>query len=129
MNALLKAAPKTMGEKAALAWGSLPDWVAELARLADARGLTATAAKIGYSTAVVSQVIGGKYPGDLTKVEERVRGALMGLTVACPVLGEIGRDVCLSTQAQPFAVTNSTRTRVYRACRSGCPHSGLKGRG
>lgn len=128
MSALLKPAPKTMTEKAALAWGNVPDWVAELARMADAKGLSATAAKIVYSTAVISQVIGNKYPGDLTKVEERVRGALMGLMVTCPVLGQIGRDICLSTQAQPFAVTNSTRTRVYRACRSGCPHSGLKGR-
>ncbi|MEP1254297.1 MAG: transcriptional regulator, partial [Alphaproteobacteria bacterium] len=77
----------------------------------------------------VSQVIGSKYPGDLAKVEDKVRGALMGLVVMCPVLGEIGRDVCLETQALPHVITNSTRTRVYRACRSGCPNSGLKGRG
>ncbi|MBD8890174.1 transcriptional regulator [Roseibium litorale] len=117
-----------MAAKAEDAWTIVPDWVSELALMADAKGLASAAGRIGYSTAVVSQVIGAKYPGDLTKVEDKVRGALMGLTVICPVLGEIGRDYCLSQQAKPFAATNSTRTRVYRACRSGCLHSGLKGR-
>ncbi len=118
----------TMVQKAEAAWGGTPpDWIAELARLASAKGLNACAQRLGYSPTTISQTIGNKYPGDLAKVEEKVRGALMGSTVDCPVLGGIGRHICLDWQAKPRAVTNSTRSKVYRACRDGCPHSRLKG--
>ncbi|MBO0346015.1 transcriptional regulator [Roseibium sp. CAU 1637] len=116
-----------MHEKAAAAWnGQLPEWVSELANLADRDGLNACARRLGYSAAVISQTISAKYPGDLSKVEDKVRGALMGAVVDCPILGEIGRDTCLSWQKKPRAVTNAMRTKLHRACRSGCPHSRLK---
>ncbi|WP_417691522.1 transcriptional regulator [Roseibium sp.] len=116
----------TMSQKAHAAWGpALPDWVGALADTAQELGLNACAGKIGYSAAVISQTIGNKYPGDIANVEEKVRIALMGLTVTCPALGVIGRDQCLDWQAKPWASTNSTRSRVYRACRAGCPHSRL----
>lgn len=119
-------APVSMIEKAQMAWGeTLPDWISELARLAAGHGLNACAERLGYSAAVVSQAIANKYPGDMKKLEGKVRGALMGETVTCPVLGEIGRDACLDWQAKPRAHTNAVRTRVYRACRGGCPHSRL----
>lgn len=118
----------SMQQKASKAWdGGVPDWVAELAEMAERQGLNACASRLGYSPAVISQTIGNKYQGDLSKVEDKVRGALMGATVLCPVLGEIGRDVCLGWQAKPKAVTNSTRSKLYRACRNRCPHSRLKG--
>ncbi|WP_106752396.1 transcriptional regulator [Pannonibacter carbonis] len=117
----------TMLQKAVAAWDlAPPDWILELARLADASGLNASARRLGYSAAVISETIRNKYRGDLARVEATVRGALMGETVVCPVLGQIGRDACLAWQAKPRAVTNAVRTRVYRACRSGCPHSRLK---
>lgn len=124
----MTAAPESMVEKAEAAWGQgLPDWVREIAELADRESLNSCARKIGYSAAALSQTIGNKYRGDLAKVEDKVRGALMGKTVDCPVLGAIGRHTCLDWQAKPRAVTNSTRSKVYRACRNGCPHSRLKG--
>ena len=120
----------TMQAKAANAWGdAMPDWIGELADAAEKLGLNACAKRLGYSPSVVSQAIAAKYAGDLTRVETKVRGALMGETVTCPVLGEIGRNQCLDWQGKPRAVTNAVRTRVYRACRSGCPHSRLKPEG
>jgi len=117
----------TMQQKASSAWNDqVPEWVSELASLADREGLNACARRLGYSAAVISQTISAKYPGDLSKVEDKVRGALMGSVVDCPVLGEIGRDTCLSWQKKPRAVTNAMRTKLHRACRSGCPHSRLK---
>ena len=117
----------TMQDKATAAWGdAMPDWIGELADTAGRLGLNACAKKLGYSPSVVSQAIAAKYAGDLTKVETKVRGALMGETVDCPVLGAIGRDRCLDWQGKPRAVTNALRSQVYRACRSGCPHSRLK---
>lgn len=121
-------ADRTMAEKACLAWGSPPDWVAELAALADREGLRGAEKRIGYSASCISTVINKRYRGDMARVEESVRGALMGHVVGCPALGEIGRDQCLAWQKKPFAATSSIRAAVYRACRSGCPHSALKAR-
>jgi hypothetical protein len=119
-------ADKTMREKAVEAWGTVPDWVAELAALADREGLRGAEKRVGYSASAISTVINARYRGDMARVEETVRGALMGQVVACPILGEIGRDQCLAWQKKPFAATSSMRAAVYRACRTGCPHSNLK---
>jgi hypothetical protein len=112
--------------KAESAWGKrLPDWVRVLAEEANRTSGSRAAARIGLSGALVSNVIADKYPGDMARVEGIVRGALMGLTVECPVLGEIRRDQCLAEQRKPFSATSSVRSRLYRACRAGCPHSHL----
>jgi hypothetical protein len=111
------------------AWGeAMPEWVRELAEYTDRRGSQRAAAQaIGYSVAVVCNVLKNAYRGDMDKVETAVRGGIMRETVICPVLGEITKLVCLHNQAQPFATTNSQRIRIYRACRAGCEHSRLKG--
>lgn len=113
----------TMQLKARNRWIDVPDWVEELARLVDREGLKGAEKRVGYSPATISQVLSNNYAGVVRNVEERVRGALMGMTVDCPVKGEMGRDVCLNWQAKPFAPTSSDRARMYHACRSGCPHS------
>jgi hypothetical protein len=119
-------APVDFLAKAQGAWGAaLPDWVRELAEEAMRNSATAVARRIGYSPAVISHVLAATYPGDLARVEAKVRGALMGATVVCPVLGEIGRDRCLDEQKMPFSAASSIRSKLYRACRSGCPHSRL----
>jgi hypothetical protein len=123
-----RQAKPTFADKAREAWGErLPPEVAALAEYADARTGAAAAAAIGYSPGLVSHVIGNRYPGDMPTVIEKIRGALMGFEVACPVQGEIGRDQCLENQKLPFAATSAARARLYRACRSNCPHSRLKG--
>jgi len=112
--------------KARAAWSDeIPDWVLALAEEAQRTTVTAVAALIGYSPAVVSQVLSATYRGDLPRVEQVVRGALMGTIVACPVLGDIGRDACLREQARPFKATNSTRAMLRRACRT-CPNARRK---
>ncbi|MCW1842270.1 transcriptional regulator [Prosthecomicrobium hirschii] len=113
-------------EKARAAWGDLPDWVLALAEEATRAGAAGTAKRLQYSPSVVSQVLARKYGvhgkgGDLETFEAVVRGALMGSTVECPVLGEIGRDQCRREQSRPFTASNSTRARLRRACRT-CPN-------
>lgn len=121
---------QTFADKAAGAWGQgLSDEVRELATYADANSAAAAAKLIGYSPAVVSCVFAATYKGDMPAVIERIRGALLGHTVVCPVLGEIGRNLCIVEQGRPFATSNSARARVYRACRSGCPNSRLRPEG
>lgn len=108
--------------RARVAWGeALPAEVEALARACRAETSAAVARRLGYSDAVVSQVLGRKYPGDLDKVFQKIRGAFLGETVMCPILDEIGRDRCLAEQAKPFAATNSTRARLFHACKT-CSH-------
>lgn len=118
---------RSFAEKAASAWGAdLPDWVAALADHADRHGLRGAERSVGYSVGTLSTVISCSYRGDVERVAGKVRGALMGATVDCPALGEIGRDACLDWQKKPFAATSAARVAVYRACRAGCPFSKLK---
>ncbi len=109
-------------EKARAAYGDdPPDWVLALAERADRDGLKATGAAIGYSGAAVSLAINHKYTGDLGKVAEMTRGALLGAQVECPIVGTMDRKTCLDWQDKPRAQTSSLRARMFRACR-GCVH-------
>lgn len=113
--------PVSFAEKASAAWGnSIPDWIVELVSVADADGLAGAEKRVGYSRSALSTIIAGKYKGDLDRVEQVVRGALMSETVDCPVLGVLGRDRCLEWQTKPFAPTSSHRMTMRRACKT-CP--------
>lgn len=110
---------------AAASWGApLPDWVQVLAEQCNGSTQSAVAKRLGYSAGLISQVLRRTYPGNVNAVEEAVRGAWMGSTLECPVMGTIGSDVCLSwrRKAKTHAATNSHRVRMYRACNN-CPHN------
>lgn len=108
--------------KAHAAWGeAIPKEVVALAQACRAQTSRAVAKRLGYSDAVISHVLARKYPGDVAKVFATVRGALMGETVLCPILDEIGSDRCLSEQAAPFATSNPTRVQLFHACKT-CPN-------
>ncbi len=79
--------------------------------------------RLGYSKTTVSQVLGGKYTGDVARFQESVEAVLMKRTVNCPVLGDIALSVCLSHQKRKFSTTNPMRVQMYRACRAQCQHS------
>ncbi|TIV63073.1 MAG: transcriptional regulator, partial [Mesorhizobium sp.] len=96
------------------------DWIGELARIADAEGLGGAEKRINYSRSALSTILAGKYTGDIARVEGMVRGALMAMTVDCPVLGEIGRDRCLTEQKEPFRATSRHRAQLFHACKT-CP--------
>jgi len=100
-----------------------PIWITELRDQCVKLGRKQVANEIGYSVTAISQVLNGKYPGDLGRVEQSVRGAYMGATVLCPVLGELEKQKCFKHQRNKQAV-NPMRVQLYRACNSGdCPNS------
>lgn len=103
------------------------EWLQELERQCAASSQGKVAKVLGISRAAVSQILSGKYPGDLRAMESRVRGAYMQGVVQCPVLGELSSKDCQDWQRKPFAATNPTRVQMYRACRDGCPNSSLGG--
>lgn len=107
---------------AAAAWGEgAPEWVSVLAAECARIGQPAVAQRVGMSVSVINEVLRCKYKGRTDRVGERVKGALMGKTVDCPVLGELARDACISKQDLPFAATNPERVRLFRMCPK-CPN-------
>ncbi|MGF3027994.1 helix-turn-helix domain-containing protein [Methylobacterium aquaticum] len=108
-------------------WGGKPpDWVIALAEACRDKTQTKVAQQLGVSPSQVSQILANKYPVNLDTIAEKVRGAFLGSFVECPRKGAMRRDVCLQWQGKPFAATSADRVAMYRACRSGCPHSRLK---
>lgn len=106
-------------------------WLAALQSAVSSSSQAAVARRLRQSDgfpshAVISQVLSGKYQGRTERLQAVVEGVLLSKTVPCPVLGEIGRDQCDDWQTKPFATSNATRLQVFRACRSGCPHSRLQ---
>lgn len=79
------------------------------------------AAELGVSPAVVNNLLKDRYPGDVAGMAERIRGQFMAQTVACPVMGELGRRHCLDYQARPLVFTNPTRVALHTACKT-CAH-------
>ncbi len=94
------------------------DWIEALREEAKRTSQAAAATRIGYSPSVVNQVLKGTYNGDLASVEEAVRGAIMGATVECPVIGDIPRNRCIEYQRRSgnFAATNPSRVLLHRTC-------------
>lgn len=102
----------------------MSDWIDVLKQVSEHSSQSAVATRIGYSAAVVNQVLKGTYKGDLISVEDAVRGALMGAVVDCPVIGEMPRNRCIEHQRRGahFAPTNPLRIQLYRACPT-CEHN------
>jgi hypothetical protein len=103
-----------------------PNWLAtlraEVTRTSLRRVAKALRGGNGYpSETLLSQVLNGKYSGQTTRLQRLVEGHYHGLTVACPVLGEITRDRCDGEQRRPWAPTNFQRIELFRACRR-CQH-------
>lgn len=104
----------------------MKEWIKALRAECRRTSQIRVARRLGVSATSINQVLGGNYKASTARIEQRVRGELMRETVECPVLGEITKRRCDDEQRRPFASTNPQRIAVYKACRSGCSHSGLK---
>ncbi len=117
----------TAAETAQSAWDTgdgVPDWIAALAEACDRDDRATICRRFGLSASVLSQVLSRTYKGDLDRIEQMARGAWFGVSVDCPMAGDIGRDRCLVIQreyANPEA--SEWRQQHYRTyCRNGCPN-------
>lgn len=105
---------------------SQPDWIAALAAECARTSQSAVAKRLHISSAVVCQVLKGRYTGRNDRVERRVRGELMRDQVVCPVLGTISSCRCEDEQSQPYSTASRLSAAVWHACRDGCPHFRIK---
>lgn len=76
------------------------------------------------SGALVNQVLKNKYKGDLSAVEDVVRGVFMNGTINCPALGAIPSHECHNwrKKSRQPAQSNMLRVRMFRAC-THCPRN------
>lgn len=108
-------------------WAEPPEWVLALAEACTAKSQKDVAEQLGYSASAISATLANAYKGDVREISERVRGAFLSFQVECPRKGTMDRNTCLQWQDKPFAATSADRVAMFHACRSGCPHSRLKG--
>lgn len=121
MTAPIKNGPTAI-ETIATHWGdSAPVWVRLLATACDETSQKKTAVKISRSSALVNQVLKGKYPGDLTDVQNRVE-KVFGIKIPCPELGDIEGAACLVNQQKKYNPANHAAVSLFVACRR-CPHN------
>ena len=108
------------------------DWLsalrAEAARTSQARA----AQRIGVSPGTVSQVLSGAYKADPQRIARRVRGAILGETVECPVALEMPLQKCQEIQDRKAgAGGNPIYARAWLCCKGQgefaaagpCPHA------
>lgn len=82
-----------------------------------AQGSQSRVAKMmGYSSATISQVLGGSYQGALDRILTRVEEVFGSRVVGCPVLGDIVLTKCVTERRTPFSTANPLRVQLYRAC-------------
>jgi hypothetical protein len=110
-------------DAAKAAWGAtIPDWVVVLAQECDRHGQAPTARRVGVAKTTINEVVRRTYKARTANVEQKVRGALMGKTVNCPVLGEITLDHCIKNRKRPFSAANPINVALHRTCPT-CPHN------
>lgn len=108
------------------AWGAgLPEWVADLARECEATSQNKVAAAMGYSAALISQLLRAKYPGDLDAVREIFVSVYQQELIDCPMIGGMPAQDCREwrDKAKAYVDTSNFRVRMYRACNA-CPRNG-----
>lgn len=102
-------------------------WMNVLREACERTSQADVARRLSVSPALINQALKGAYKGDLERLQTLVEGALSGQTVTCPVIGALRKHKCLEHQGRErrFATANPLKSQLYRACRSGCPHSKL----
>lgn len=94
------------------------DLLALLREAVESQGSQSKVSKmLGYSTAAISQVLGGVYKGSRDKFLTRVEEVFGTRIIICPVLGEILISRCVKERRKPFSTANPFWVRLYRTCK------------
>ena len=101
-------------------------WLDELKKRVDMTSMTVVAKEMGLSKATISLVINGKYNGNMDRVQLLTESIYLGHNVECPVLGLIPKHKCIAHQEAKHVGSTPQGIQLYKACRSGCPHSKLE---
>ena len=78
---------------------------------------------LDISSSALSQLMSGTYKAAPDAILERVREIYGGISVECPVLGEIPLSKCAAERKKPFAATSHQRVALWKACQK-CDRNG-----
>lgn len=95
---------------------TFPDAMKLLTDKSNELGQAEVARRLGLSPAAISQILSGKYNANPDAILSRVIEVFGGLSVECPVLGQIPLSRCAEKRKLPFAATNPQRVALWRAC-------------
>lgn len=95
-----------------------PDAMKLLREKCAEHGQASVARELGYNPSAINMVLKGSYPGSSDNILARVIEVYGGLSVVCPVLGEIPLSRCAEEKKRPFAATNQQRIELFRACKN-----------
>lgn len=73
--------------------------------------------RLGYSAASINTIVKGVCPNP-EHVLKRVVEVFGGLSVDCPVLGEMPLSRCADERKKPFAAVNHQAVALWKACQS-----------
>ena len=103
------------------------NWLMALKTACADTSQAAVARRLGVSPSTINQVLKGVYKGNVSRIQTLIEGCYLQHTVPCPIAGDIPKQKCLEHQTRDprMATVNPLYSRLYRACRSGCPFSRL----
>lgn len=104
-----------------------PDWLMALRDACAETSQSVVARRLGVSPTMINQTLKGAYKGNLSRLQALVEGIYLRQVVDCPIAGDLPKDRCLEHQARDrrYAFVNPLYSKLYRACRAGCPFSRL----
>jgi hypothetical protein len=95
-----------------------PDAITLLRQKCDETSQADVARALGYNASTINMVLKGTYPGSTDNVLQRVIEVYGGISVNCPILGDIPLARCAEERKKPFAATSQQRIELYRACKT-----------
>ncbi len=93
-----------------------PDAMQMLRDKVKEHGQAEVARRLGISAAAVSQILSGKYQAAPDAILGRVIEVFGGISIDCPVLGEIPLSQCADERKKAFAATSHQRVALWKAC-------------
>lgn len=79
-------------------------------------GQAEVARRLDKSDSAISQILSGKYKAAPDEILKRVVEIFGGLSVECPVIGDIPLAKCALERKKPFAATSHQRVALWKAC-------------
>lgn len=104
---------------------TLTDRMDLLRKKVEELGQAEVARRIGKSPSSVCQILSGEYKGSPDNILQLIEEHFGQSTVQCPILGEIPLKRCAENRRRPFAATNPTRVRLWKACKD-CDQGGKR---
>lgn len=103
-------------KKARRHWGTPPDWIIALATACENTSQNVVAKKLQINGGYVSYALRNQKREYHESVEDAVRGALMGQTLPCPVLGDIDHGLCARHRKSRIRPIGPEQKRLRAAC-------------